>query len=239
MHTIQSKLTSVVLTVLLISSLGAQVMADDCEHTYQSTVVSPTCRIMGKTVNECTECGYTEESDFTSSVDCHFTDPKAFTPGKHVLSCEYKCGEQLVEDCTLYSWTVAGETHSVCAVCGVSDVYDDKNFDKLTYSDGDIVVYASGETYVGLKHIDGYSDTDYYFVDYIFTVTAQDDHAVSEWEGEVCVNLPFSLSHKLSWYTLLHMNDDGEWEEIEFSKNHMTTDVALADDGLYMFIRKW
>ena len=72
-------------------------------HSYETTVVPPTCTAMGYTVYECSECGDSYTADFTDKSEHSFT-PEVTAPtcsemGYTTYTCE-SCNESYISDYT-------------------------------------------------------------------------------------------------------------------------------------------
>lgn len=108
-------------------------------HSYETTVVPPTCTAMGYTVYECSECGDSYTADFTDKSEHSFT-PEVTAPtcsemGYTTYTCE-SCNESYISDytdklphdyetvVTAPTCTQMGHTTYTCANCGDSYVSD-------------------------------------------------------------------------------------------------------------------
>ena len=108
-------------------------------HSYEPTVIPPTCTAMGYTEYECLECGDSYTADFTDKSEHSFT-PEVTAPtcsemGYTTYTCE-SCNESYISDytdklphdyetvVTAPTCTQMGHTTYTCANCGDSYVSD-------------------------------------------------------------------------------------------------------------------
>ena len=108
-------------------------------HSYETTVVPPTCTAMGYTVYECSECGDSYTADFTDKSEHSFipavTAPTCSEMGYTTYTCE-NCNESYVSDytdktphdyetfVTAPTCTQMGHTTYTCKSCGDSYISD-------------------------------------------------------------------------------------------------------------------
>lgn len=108
-------------------------------HSYETTVVPPTCTAMGYTVYECSECGESYTADFTDKAEHSFipavTAPTCSEMGYTTYTCE-NCNESYISDytdklphdyetvVTAPTCTQMGHTTYTCKSCGDSYISD-------------------------------------------------------------------------------------------------------------------
>lgn len=108
-------------------------------HSYETTVVPPTCTAMGYTVYECSECGDSYTADFTDKSEHSFipavTAPTCSEMGYTTYTCE-NCDESYISDytdnlpheykavVTPPTCTEMGYTTYTCENCGDSYIAD-------------------------------------------------------------------------------------------------------------------
>lgn len=110
-------------------------------HTYEPTVVEPTCTAMGYTIYKCTDCDDSYKSDYTDKVDHDYaaivTPPTCTSMGYTTYVCKNEtCTHSYVADYTdkiAHNYigvetpptcTEMGYTTYTCSVCGDSYVSD-------------------------------------------------------------------------------------------------------------------
>ena len=108
-------------------------------HSYEPTVIPPTCTTMGYTVYECSECGDSYTADFTDKAKHCFipavTAPTCSEMGYTTYTCE-SCNESYISDytdklphdyetvVTAPTCTQMGHTTYTCKSCGDSYISD-------------------------------------------------------------------------------------------------------------------
>ena len=108
-------------------------------HTYESSVIAPTCTEMGYTIYRCKDCGDTYTGDYTDKIPHHYhttvTNPTCTSHGYTTYTC-VNCGDEYISDytektphrfkaaVTAPTCTEFGFTTYTCEDCGESYVSD-------------------------------------------------------------------------------------------------------------------
>lgn len=184
-------LSILTIAVLLLGAIALTACNEECAHTFETTVVAPTCVDKGYTDHVCSDCGYIKRDTFTDPVaENHkfevVEEIKATCAeeGKKVEACIH-CGEEKVEilekpEHKFGSWKIAvaptctesGTEQRTCSKCaGVEERVVDARHDYVSVVTAPTCLEQGYTTHT----CNGCGDVE------IDTLTEKVDHQYGEW----------------------------------------------------------
>lgn len=116
-------LSILTIAVLLLGAIALTACNEECAHTFEATVVAPTCVDKGYTDHVCSECGYIKRDTFVDPVaDNHEyvvveeTESTCAVEGKKIESCVH-CGDEKVETFELVEHQFGNLVETVAPTC--------------------------------------------------------------------------------------------------------------------------
>ena len=252
-RTANKRLTTVLLSLTMLTSLSVTSLASDCDdshtHSYSTESIEPTCQENGYTVFTCDSCGDSYREKTSDNVAHNYSAWTGYSnsDGDHHLSvCRY-CGRTTGEstDCDTISFAFEDGSHHVCLVCGTLDGEAMERVDdavckmgRTVIADESVAVYAQekpfGSSYVML-------DEDYLdygvVVNHAFAVTMVKDGAMKDMKSEIRVTVDYYAGSRRN-FTLVRVNEDGEYEEIEYTYSNRKLSFKTDEAGMFLIFNK-
>ncbi len=242
------KLTSALLTCLLLTSLAVTSSASDtsCDHNYTVTRHEPTCETKGYEYRYCEICGNSERSEREDRVDHAYSAwERSESVGKNVNVCRF-CGKTngtTVDSDPLYIDLEEDEPYLIVDL--VSGTFGDKTAERVDDAvckiGGKVIVEENVSVHeiedpMGRRLVSLGEDADeLVIVRHAFTVTMLDDGAWKDPDVEMSVKVAFSAGSRRN-FTLIRVNEDNEWEEIDYTYYDGELTFKTDASGIFFLI---
>ena len=221
----------------------------DCKHKWTISEAHTAKKVSSKEPT-CTEFGYADgeickycEQPINGTKkysalghDLYYWDP--IDNMKHTANC-HRCGVRKTVDCAMQKWTIGGEKHGFCPICGRFD-------NDQIYSIHDSVIHGlvrggltgkrtivrglamSGEA----AALDGWTDGNAAPL-FLFTAVRENKGAISPLNGECEISVPMDVPDGAR---LLHLEDNGTWAEKEYTVQNGAIVFTGTETGLFMLV---
>lgn len=253
-RTANKRLTTVLLTLTMLTSLSVTSLASDCDdshtHSYSAESIEPTCEENGYTVFTCDSCGDSYREKTSDNVAHDYSawtgNENSENSSRHRSVCRY-CGRTTGEsqDCDTISFAFERGTHHACLVCGTLDGEAMERVDdavckmgRTVISDEAIAVFEQekpfGSSYVLLN--EDYLDYGV-IVNHAFTVTMVKNGAMKDMDSEIRVTVDYNAGSRRN-FTLVRVNEDGKYEEIEYTYSNRKLSFKTDEAGMFLIFNK-
>lgn len=252
---LNKRVTTALLTLALLTTMTTTALADDCEdshtHSYSSATTEPTCETNGYVTFTCDSCGdsYREKTSdnvahaYSAWVGGYGTEESG---AQHIQVCRY-CGRTTgdTKDCDTISFAFENATNHICLICGTLNGEEMERVDdavckmgRTEIADEAIAVFEQkkpfGSSYVMM-------DEDYLdygvVINHAFTVTMIDDGAMESMKSDIRVTVDYNAGSRRN-FTLVRVNESGEYEEIEYTYNNQKLSFKTDEAGIFLIFNK-
>ncbi len=241
------KLTSALLTCLLLTSLSVTSSASDtCEHHYTVTSHEPTCERKGYEYRSCESCGDSETIEGEDRVGHAYSAWKASeSVGKNVNVCRF-CGKTngaTADSDPIYINLEKDEPYLIVDL--VSGTFGDKTAERADDAVCKIGSKVIADEYVTVHELEnplgrrsvtlGADSEELVTVRHAFVVTMMDE---GEWKNpgvDMSVKVNFYAGSRRN-FTLIRVNEDNTWEEIDYTYTSGTLTFKTDESGVFFII---